>query len=257
VTLRDYHSLTWLTYVYLQQSRYSKAEELIALMRGALKESDDMRMRRTYIDMATMFTFETERWDSLAKLLADATPAGASPTATPQATGEHAHGAASTPASPPAASQGYGRGGPRIAFARGMAAASKGNFADADKYIGELQAIRKGASETGDGNIAKLVEIMELEVSAVASAGQGKSDDAIERLKKAVALEESLSPPSGPPDVIKPSHELFGEILLRAGRPKEAARQFARALERQPNRARSLLGAAKAAEQSGPKAAAQ
>jgi hypothetical protein len=98
---------------------------------------------------------------------------------------------------------------------------------------------------------------MELEVSALASAGRGKSDAAIETLKKAVALEESLSPPSGPPDVIKPSHELFGEILLRAGRPKEAALQFAHSLERQPKRARSLLGAAKAAELSGDKAAAQ
>ena len=254
VTSRDYHSLTWLTYVYLQQNRYSKAEELLALMRGALKESDDVRMRRSYVDMATMFTLETERWDSLAKLLADAAPASASSPATPtEATGEHAHGAATPPATA-AGSQGYGRGAPRIAFARGMAAASKGNFADADKYIGELQALRKASSESGEGNVAKLVEIMELEVSALASAGRGKSDDAIEALKRAVALEESLSPPSGPPDVIKPSHELFGEILLRAGRPKEAARQFARALERQPNRARSLLGAAKAAEQSGDKA---
>jgi predicted Zn-dependent protease len=51
--------------------------------------------------------------------------------------------------------------------------------------------------------------------------------------------------------LIKPSHELFGEILLRANRPKEAAEQFATALLRQPNRARSLLGAARAAAQSG------
>jgi len=254
VTLRDYHSLTWLTYVYLQQGRTSKAEELLSLMRGALKESDDMRMRRAYVEMATMFTLETERWDSLAKLLADATPANAPTSATPaEATGEHAHGAAS--AAPAAAgSQGYGRGAaPRIAFARGMAAAAKGNFAGADKYIAELEASRK----TGDSYQAKQYEIMELEVSALASEGRGKREDAIETLKKAVALEETLSPPSGPPDIIKPSHELFGEVLLRAGQPKEAARQFARALERQKNRARSLLGSARAAEQIGDKAAAQ
>ena len=72
-----------------------------------------------------------------------------------------------------------------------------------------------------------------------------------------MTLEESLSPPSGPPDLIKPSHELFGEILLRAGKPAEAAQQFAKSLERQPNRARSLLGAARAAEQAGDKVAAQ
>jgi tetratricopeptide (TPR) repeat protein len=224
-------------------------------MRGALKESDDMRMRRAYIDMATMFTLETERWDSLAKLL-DEPALTTPPSAAPAEAGEHAHGAAPAPAAAPATVQGYARGAasPRIAFARGMAAASKGNLEEADKYIAQLEALRKRTSESGDGYQAKLTEIMEFEVSAVASAGRGKNDDAIEVLKKAVALEESLSPPSGPPDVLKPSHELFGEILLRAGQPKEAARQFARALERQPNRARSVLGAAKAAEQNSDKA---
>jgi Tfp pilus assembly protein PilF len=51
--------------------------------------------------------------------------------------------------------------------------------------------------------------------------------------------------------MIKPSHELFGEILLRAGKPGEATEMFQTALLRQPNRARSLLGAARAAKQSG------
>ena len=44
ISLRDYHSLTWLTYVYLQQGRYTKAEQLIALLGNALKESPDGRM---------------------------------------------------------------------------------------------------------------------------------------------------------------------------------------------------------------------
>jgi Tfp pilus assembly protein PilF len=38
--------------------------------------------------------------------------------------------------------------------------------------------------------------------------------------------------------------------LLRAGKPAEAVEQFKMALLRQPNRARSLLGAARAAPQS-------
>jgi len=65
-----------------------------------------------------------------------------------------------------------------------------------------------------------------------------------------------MGPPSGPPVLIKPSNELFGEILLRAGKPAEAAAQFRTALLRQPNRARSLLGAARAAAQSGDQASA-
>jgi hypothetical protein len=60
-----------------------------------------------------------------------------------------------------------------------------------------------------------------------------------------------MGPPSGPPSLIKPARELFGEILLRAGKPEAAAEQFKISLLRQPNRARSLLGAARAAAQSG------
>ena len=69
--------------------------------------------------------------------------------------------------------------------------------------------------------------------------------------REAVRREEKMGPPSGPPSLVKPSHELLGEILLRAGKPNEAAEQFKIALLRQPNRARSLLGIARAAAKMG------
>ena len=97
----------------------------------------------------------------------------------------------------------------------------------------------------------KSAEIKELEVSAAIAASKQNFTEAIELMKRATTLEEEMSPPSGPPSLIKPSHELFGEILLSANRPKEAAEQFGIALLRQPNRARSLLGAARAAAKSG------
>ena len=66
-------------------------------------------------------------------------------------------------------------------------------------------------------------------------------------MEQAVKREEAMPAPSGPPDLIKPSHEVFGEILLAAGDAKRAREQFARSLGRHPNRARSLVGAARAA----------
>jgi len=74
-------------------------------------------------------------------------------------------------------------------------------------------------------------------------------------MKKATAIEESMVLPSGPPGEsdtdapMKPSHELFGEILLGLNRPQEAAALFDVALLRMWNRPRSLLGAARAAHQ--------
>lgn len=50
----------------------------------------------------------------------------------------------------------------------------------------------------------------------------------------------------GPPATVKPPHELAGELLLQAGRPKEALAEFDLTLKVAPNRALSLLGRARA-----------
>src|SRR5204863_5724469 len=114
-------------------------------------------------------------------------------------------------------------------------------------FIRSLSAAIRGSNDVETG----LSGIRELEVAAVSASLKKDYAKAIEVMNKATAMEEETGPPSGPPALIKPTHELFGEILLRAGKPAEAAAQFHTALLRQPNRARSLLGAARAAAQSG------
>ncbi len=104
------------------------------------------------------------------------------------------------------------------------------------------------------GNVANVIG--ELQVAAAFASMSREHDKAIELVREAVRREEKMGPPSGPPSLIKPSHELLGEILLRAGKPVEAGEQFKTALLRQPNRARSLLGAARAAAQSGDRSGA-
>ena len=61
-----------------------------------------------------------------------------------------------------------------------------------------------------------------------------------------MAIEESMRPPNGAADPVKPSHELLGEVLLDSGKPADAAALFDACLLRMPNRARSLMGAARA-----------
>ena len=117
-------------------------------------------------------------------------------------------------------------------FVRGLAAAVNGS--DVSQIITALQAVRSSRPANS--------EIFELEIAALSASMKKEHEKAIELMKKATALEEATSAPYGPPSLIKPSHELFGEILLRAGRPAEASEQFKIALLRQPNRARSLLG---------------
>jgi tetratricopeptide (TPR) repeat protein len=240
ISARDYHSLHWLLYVYLQQGRFGKAEELLSVKRSDMSAATgDAIVGRYNEDMAAAFIVETERWDLASKLFSGAQAAD-------EAGAHAAHNAG-----PPAQMSSRGRRNQSLPiFIRGMAAAKAGT-ADAEKSIAELQALRKQMTEKGEAYATKAVQIRELEIGATIAASKGKYDEAIQLMQRAIAIEEEMSPPSGPPTLVKPSHELFGEILLRANRPKEAAQQFATALLRQPNRARSLLGAARAAAQSG------
>jgi tetratricopeptide (TPR) repeat protein len=245
LNLRDYHSYFWLTYVYCQQGRYSKAEELVSRLRQTAKEHGAESVRY-YDDVIAAFIVESGRWDLAAKLFNQQPSAEA---------GDHAsHGSHGAAPSKPATTTltGTRRGVSAPLFVRALAAANTG-ATEAEKLLGEMRASRQSDANAYN---AKIQEIRELEIAALISASKKNFDEAISAMKKATTLEEEMSPPSGPPTLIKPSHELFGEILLRAGKPKEAGRQFAVALNRQPNRARSLVGAARAAAQSGDKARA-
>ena len=139
------------------------------------------------------------------------------------------------------------------AFVRGYAAGMTGS----DEAADSLDTLGGLLTEQGGGDKAPAIQINMMELSALYALTIKDQPKAIEWMQKATALEEKMSPPSGPPSLIKPTHELYGEILLRAGKPAEAAEQFKVALQRQPNRARSLLGAARAAAQSGNQSAAQ
>jgi tetratricopeptide (TPR) repeat protein len=94
-------------------------------------------------------------------------------------------------------------------------------------------------------------QIWNLQLAALKHFMNGDFSQVTARLDQATVLEESLPPPSGPPDLIKPTHELYGEVLLFMDRPKEAQQQFERALLWHPNRARSLLGLGRAAANNG------
>jgi tetratricopeptide (TPR) repeat protein len=246
--VRDYHSLHWLLYAYLQQGRYNQAEQLLNLMKKVMSESTyDNKLRpdyyeNNYANMAASFIVETERWN-LASTLFPTEPSAVAPgqpqnKETTMSGGHGGHGGG--PTVDGTATVRTSRASATLPiFVRGLAAAVNGSTST--------------ASIGGSGNSLK---IKDLEVAALSASMKKNHDKAIELMKQATALEEQMGAPYGPPTLIKPTHELFGEILLRAGKPAEAAEQFKTALLRQPNRARSLLGAARAAAQSGNHAAA-
>src|SRR5699024_8248438 len=68
--------------------------------------------------------------------------------------------------------------------------------------------------------------VVETELSAMTDSRRGQLGDAITKLTRAAAQEDSLPFEFGPPEIEKPSHELLGEMLLAAGRPADARREF-------------------------------
>jgi hypothetical protein len=128
------------------------------------------------------------------------------------------------------------------AGARNAPTASAGAHAD----HGAAPTPAAAAAAAVAAETAKSPRVMELELSALIALKKGDRDRAIAQLREAVAVEESMRPPNGAADPVKPSHELLGEVLLETGKASEAAAMFDACLLRMPNRARSLIGAAKA-----------
>lgn len=231
MSLRDYHSQYWLAYAYLQQGRKADAWKVWeAKKQDIIDSKGDGEVYRYWAELGAMLVIETGGWERAAEVFAD-------PVTIRRASGEgHAH----TPTGAARALEG---------LTRGLAAARAGeDFAPWLDKIGQARLI---AVQKNQDVLAARYEAQELMVKAVAARKAGRAEEAIELLSKASVLEEKDVLVSGPPDIIKPTHELAGEMLLEMERPAEALKKFQKALDRQPNRLASVQGAMKASQKLG------
>src|SRR5215211_1703685 len=200
--VRDYHSLHWLLYVYLQQGRYKEAEQLLGLMKKVMSESTyDNKLRPGYYEnnyaaMAAAFVIETERWNLAADLFPESK---AAPVTSEQnaMSGHGGHGATPAPASNAAATVRASSANLMLPFfVRGLAAAVNGGAVE--QSLAGLETLR---SDNVPARTA-MVTIRTLEICALNASMKKDHDKAIELMKKATALEEEMSPPSGPPNIV-------------------------------------------------------
>ena len=80
------------------------------------------------------------------------------------------------------------------------------------------------------------------QAAGLAAIAAGQRTKGLTSLRQAAEMEAAMSPEFGPPLVEKPSYELLGEELLKAGRTAEAAEAFASALRLAPGRKLSAAG---------------
>jgi tetratricopeptide (TPR) repeat protein len=222
-----HHYTQWLGYGYLQQGRDADALRLLELMHQNLAKSRG-RGRAVLAEMRADYVVNSERWDCpCLQWGLDVSDARS-------------------------------RDRAADAFVVGFSALQRGDRAGADRSLAGLAALnrlRAGADPSYARDAAP--DIIERELRALLREAAGAREEAVALMRQATALEDAMPLEAGPPAVVKPSHELLGEILLRAGQPRAAEAEFTRALQLAPRRARSLLGLGRAAALAGdPKAGA-
>lgn len=206
---RDYHSLEWLMYAEIQMGQYRKAREHAALMLQSAQEARVPGMTGVAAIFASRFAVETREWEALAPYPVESHTA-------------------------------------ELLFAQGMAAISKGVTPTAAKVIMTLNDISQEDITAGRRIHASVVGSLSKELSAQLALSQKRFDDAEKLAAEAVQYESTVEFPSGPPDLIKPAYEFYGEILLALNKARQAEEQFSISLKRMPQRASSLLGLARA-----------
>jgi tetratricopeptide (TPR) repeat protein len=229
----DFHTLSWLEYANLMMGKFDEAKKNVELAKQAAdRNAANQGIRDAYLGMRARYLLETAQWEKI--------PLEAAPTS-----GADAHAGM-----PGMAGMGQYGGSGTWVFITGVSAAKLGDTATADAAEARLKGLREKA-EGGNAYGAKPVAIMEKELAAYARLARGQKDEAVGLAKEATDIELSMSPPSGPPDPIKPALELYGEVLLEADRPAEAAAAFEQSLFRTPNRTPSVKGLERARAKTG------
>jgi tetratricopeptide (TPR) repeat protein len=122
---------------------------------------------------------------------------------------------------------------------------------DAPRAVAVRGELQKASAPEMDAGLREQASILLLELEAVAAILDGIPGVAVAKMDEAVRLQGRMPRPIGRPQPIKGADELYGELLLELGRPKDAGPWFKRALERTPNRSRALLGLARASAKAG------
>jgi tetratricopeptide (TPR) repeat protein len=133
-------------------------------------------------------------------------------------------------------------------FARAIGAARGGKPASAAADIARLTAIHDREIEMKDAYWAEQVDIQRRVAEAWVMFAEGKKEEGILALAGAAAAEDLTDKSAVTPGPLAPARELYGFMLLEAGRAKEALVAFEAVMKKEPNRFLAIYGAGKAAE---------
>jgi hypothetical protein len=230
-----YHAYHWLQYGQLQLGEKDKAKAMVDSMQAYCTALPSPRARAHMILLKSTYLAETNEYTNP---IADITPDQRDLNIVTRA---------------------------KNYFVTGMAAYQKKNKTGLDSAILQLANERvieslkvSGTGVRMCGNVGRSLatktdlleaETMELELRAMRAWLDKDASTTEDYLMKATAMHAQAGYSYGPPNIVKPAYEMYGEWLLENNRPKEALGQFEMSLKLAPNKRLSVLGKEAAKQQ--------
>ena len=250
---RDWHSYAWLFAAYLEQGEVKRAEKLLTDLRELLAKSDYPGMRFAYSQLLQEFLTVTGRDADIAAWLAPLAkplPLEAGEAAGSVGCAMHAPGGGKDVRPP------FGLyAGIRAATLRAELAARAGDEAGAKSALAARTALVAAVEKWGSLSPPKFAQrqaLLDPALLAIARATKAATPAAWAEAADAWGkyADAARSPPAGPP-FDPPVDLVLGELLAKAGKPKESLAAYDAALAAAPGSSTVLLGAARAAKAAG------
>ncbi|HET6222969.1 MAG TPA: tetratricopeptide repeat protein [Dongiaceae bacterium] len=136
-------------------------------------------------------------------------------------------------------------------FARALGAARSGKPEAAEPDLAKLVELRDKLLAAKDAYWAEQVDVQWRVASAWQLQATGKKDEALAAMSAAADQEDKTEKSPVTPGPLAPARELYGQMLMQAGKPADALAQFEKTLAKEPNRLGAYVGAARAAKAAG------
>jgi hypothetical protein len=211
------HPLDYMVYAYLQQGRDAQALKAIQEIGGDTRGEYISGTLGSYnaLAMPARYALERDDWAAAAALaVPDTVPSAAAVTR----------------------------------FARGLGAARSGRIPAAKEEVAALEKLAASLTAQGDAYWALVVDAQRMAVAAWVAHAEGRHAEAVALARAAADKEEQVEKHPVTPGPLIPARELLGDLLLVHKQPVDALAAYEKTLEREPNRARTMAGAMRAAE---------
>jgi hypothetical protein len=101
------------------------------------------------------------------------------------------------------------------------------------------------------GYWAEQIDIQAELVRGAATYAEGKHAEGMEIVRAAAVREDASEKHVVTPGPLKPAREILGDLMMQAGKPADALREYEAVIAREPNRLGPTTGAAQAAAKAG------